>query len=177
MEIPSLRGTTPLEGNSPGDITPAGTKRPSIATIKYSHDALIDAIIANPQATQGQLAAHFGYSGGWVSTIMASSVFRDRLAERRGELIDPSITASIEERFRALTERSLQVLQEKLSAPVVSIPDNLALRAAELGAKAMGVGGNAPTPPPPADHLSKLSERLILLQRSIQAQVVDGEVC
>lgn len=167
----------PPKGNSPGDLTPAGTKKPSIATIKYSHDALIDAIIANPQASQGQLAAHFGYSAAWVSTIMASSVFKDRLADRRGELIDPSITASIEERFRALTERSLQVLQEKLSQPTISIPDNLALRAAELGAKAMGIGGNAPPPPPPADHLSKLSERLILLQRSIQAQVIEGETC
>ena len=56
---------------------------------------------------------------------------------------------------------------EKLDAPQVS--DNTVLKAVELGAKAMGVGGNAVPPPPPADHLAALAERLIALQNRVRA--------
>ena len=34
----------------------------SIARVKYSHDAMIDLIIANPMIPQGQIAQHFGYT-------------------------------------------------------------------------------------------------------------------
>ena len=128
----------------------------------YTHDALIDLIIEQPQLDQNKLAAHFGYTPGWISNILASDAFQAKMALRREEVIDPFIRATIEERFRALVIRSLDVLQTKLNGSQVS--DNVALRAAELGAKALGIGGNAPPPPPAAqDRLERLAQRLVAL--------------
>lgn len=143
--------------------------------VRYSHEALIDMIIQAPWLTQGQIAAAFGYSASWLSNILASDAFQAKMAARREEIVDPMIKASIEERFRALTIRSLEVLQEKLSKPAVS--DQVALRAAELGAKALGVGGHAP--PRPADdggqRLEQLANRLLSLQSNVRERVISEQ--
>ena len=118
--------------------------RPQIEKVRYSHDAMIDIILSNPSIHQSALAKYFGYTQAWVSTIMSSDAFQARLAQRREEVLDPALTLSIEERFRALSTRSLEVLMEKLAEPASQVSETLALRAAELGAKALGIGGNAP---------------------------------
>ena len=155
-----------------------------IRTVKYSHDAMIDQLIANPRISQGQLAAYFGYTPAWVSVVLNSDAFKERLAERRAEVVDPVLTASVQDRFRAVVERGLSVLQEKLSAPSSAVPDNLVLKAVELGAKGLALGGfgqstAAPAPPPP-NHLEALAQRLLLLQanQGVQqnGQVIEGEV-
>lgn len=156
------------EGNALG-------RRPAtqIQKVRYSHDAMIDLIIENPWVHQNELAAHFGYSPAWISVVMATDMFKARLAQRREEVIDPALKASLEERFRAVVTKSLQVLQEKLEAP--SVPDNLVLRAVELGAKALGLGGNAQPAPMsyPADHLNNLAGRLLALQSRTRGEVQD----
>ena len=137
---------------------------------------MIDQIIANPGVHQNALASTFGYTPAWVSLVISSDAFQERLVERKDELVDPVIRATIEERFKALVNRSLEVLQEKLAMPTSTISDNLALRAAELGAKALGIGGNAPPPPPslPADHLERLAHRLVALQRQVPKGIGNG---
>lgn len=147
-----------------------------LAKVRYTHEALIDLIIAHPEMTQNQLAAYFGYTPSWISNILASDALQAKMAARREEIVDPELKATIEERFRALAIQSLRVLQDKLNAPQVS--DNVALRAAELGAKALGIGGHAVPKPPEfsADRLERLAERLVLLQGGIRARVIEGEV-
>lgn len=157
-----------------GELKGAPARRETAATmgrlakVRYTHEALIDLIIAQPTLTQNQLAGHFGYTPGWISNILASDSFQVAMAKRREEIIDPTIKATIEERFKALVIRSQEVLMEKLSAPQVS--DNVALRAFELGARALGVGGNAPPAPvqPSADRLIRLAERLVDLQANVR---------
>jgi hypothetical protein len=112
--------------------------------------------------SQNELGARFGYTATWVSLIFSSDAFRERLHERKAELVDPQIRASVEERLRAVAMKSLDVLLEKLNKP--NVPDNLALRAAELGAKGMGTGGFAPPQAPAHDHLEILAQRLIALK-------------
>ena len=146
-----------------------------VAKVNYSHTDMIDFIIANPGITQNHLAARYGYSVGWVSNVMASDAWQSAMAARRSEICDPVLVATVEERFRGVTLLSLERLKQKLEAPQVS--DNVVLRAVELGAKAMGVGGNAPPPPPSGDHLAQLATRLIELQSRVrinhQADVID----
>lgn len=136
--------------------------------VGYSHADMIDFIIANPRITQNDLAARYGYSVGWVSNVMASDAWQSALAARRAEICDPVLVATVEERFKGITLLSLERLKQKLEAPQVS--DNVVLRAVELGAKALGVGGNAPSvQAPQGDHLAALANRLIDLQSRVRA--------
>ena len=145
--------------------------------ISYTHDKLIDVMIAQPRAKRQELADIFGYSPEWISRVTNTDAFRMRMAARREEVVDPMLAATLEERFRAVTARSLDVLQEKLDQPAMTIPDNLVLRAAELGAKVFAQ--QAPSPPPATDHLDRLADRLVALQRPqpqvFVTDVVQGE--
>ncbi len=173
--VDNLAGLGEEEEGTASGVKYAYQEGKAIAKVRYSHDAMIDMIVANPWVSQNHLAQVFGYTPAWVSLVMSSDAFKERLAARKAELVDPALVASIEERFRAMVTRSLEVLQEKLSAPASVVPDNLALRAVELGAKALGLGGNAPPPPVqvPSDHLDKLAQRLVALQqRSVPSGVV-----
>ena len=155
----------------------ARTHAPTMGRLKrcsYTHDALIDLIIEHPEFTQNEIAAHFGYTAPWISNILASEAFQSKMALRREEIIDPDLKATIKERFEALVIRSLAVLQEKLAAPQVS--DQVAIRCAELGAKALGVGGHAPPPKQEssADRLERLAARLIVLNGAAKGATYDG---
>lgn len=105
--------------------------------VHYSHEAMIDIIIAEPNITQGELAARFNRSQGWISIVMGSDAFQAALAKRRDDLLDPFLIATLEERFRGLADQSLQVLAEKLE--VTKNPE-LALKALEISSKALGFG-------------------------------------
>ena len=167
----------------------SGTKPPSPAPTmgalkkcSYTHDAMIELIIEGGRRpggiSQKDIAAHFGYTEAWISNILASDAFQARLALRREEVIDPVLRASIKERFEALVIQSLKVLQEKLNQATVS--DNVAIRAAELGAKALGVGGHAPQKAPESsqDRLARLAGRLVALHSTVKegGTVVNGQV-
>ena len=159
-----------------GEIEVSPPKATAIAKVSYSHEAMIDLILSNPGIKQIDLAAHFGYSAPWVSRIIASDAFQAQMASRREEIVDPAIKATLEERFRALVIQSLFILEEKLNKPAAQVPDQVALRCVELGAKALGVGGHAPTPPAPAgDRLSILAERLIILQGNTKQERIVNE--
>jgi len=138
----------------------------AVAKVNYSHADMIDFIIANPRVTQNDLAARYGYSVGWVSNVMASDAWQSAMAARRSEICDPVLVATVEERFKGITLLSLERLKQKLEAPTVS--DNVVLRAVELGAKAVGVGGNAPPVVQSQDHLAILANRLIDLQSRVR---------
>lgn len=145
------------------------TKVNAVAKTNYSHEDMIDFIIANPGCSQGKLAARYGYTQSWICQVMQSDAWQSLAAKRRTEIVDPVLLSSVNERFAAMTVRSLERLMEKLDAPVVS--DNVVLKAVELGARAMGVGGNAAPQPPQGDHLSQLAERLIALQSNVRQGV------
>lgn len=150
----------------------------AIAKVSYTHEAMADLIVAEPMISQEQLAKHFGYSAAWVCQIISSDAFQEILAVRRKDIINPTLVSTAEERFRAVADRGLQVLQEKLSGPAFTIPDSLALKAAELGAKGLGIGGFGtpqPVPPPALDtnRLNQLAERLLGLSKGA---TIEGEI-
>jgi hypothetical protein len=107
----------------------------------YSHKAIVDLIIADPGITQNELAAHFGYTPGWISQILRSDAMQEQLAERKAELTDPVIIASLEKQMEALAGRSMTVLMEKLDLPNVSV--DVALKALDITSRALGYGAKA----------------------------------
>ena len=129
-------------------MTTANTVAPSAAAsltatrapLPYTHEAMIDLILAEPSVTSKELAALFGYSSPWVSRILASDSFQARIAERKAALIDPSITRRIDERFRAIAVQSTEVLQQRLDAEEGAA---LALDALSVATSAMRAVGRA----------------------------------
>lgn len=103
----------------------------------YTHEAMIDVILANPTITQNQLAKEFDRSVPWISRIIGSDAFQGALAKRREELTDPFLVATIEERFRGLAMQSLDVIAEKLEKTQSA---DLALKALDIASKSLGFG-------------------------------------
>lgn len=153
-----------------GAFLPARTQ---LGKLSYSHDAMVDVLVANPGISQQQLAHLFGYSASWICTIIASDAFKAKLASRRTELVDPTLTLSIEEKFKALAEVSVEKLLNHLNTPGVA-PDIL-VKAAALGAKAAGIGGNAPTKLviSSEERLKGLSDRLTNLLNNKREGIID----
>lgn len=115
----------------------------AIAKVGYSHDALIDEIVTNPSISQGALAAKFGYTAGWVSQVVNSDAFRERLAQRREDVVDPVLRMSLEERIRGAVDKSIQVILDKLeTTPNI----NAAIRVLEHGSRALGYGARVNMP-------------------------------
>lgn len=111
--------------------------RTRLQKVKYTHDAMIDLMIAQPDISQNQLASQFGYSVPWISRVMGSDSFQARLAQRRDELIDPVLIEGITERLQGLATQSLEVITTKLAATQSA---DLALKGLELATKALGFG-------------------------------------
>ena len=158
---------------------PSGASK-GVVKVRYTHDAMIDAIIAEPTISQNQLAAIFGYSAGWVSQIISSDAFQSRLAERTSELVDPTIRVTVKERFDALVLRSLEILKEKLERPSSSIPDNQVIRSLEIGARAAGYGARDALPAGPQVnmhlHLEALGEGLTKLLQRKKGETFEQEI-
>lgn len=124
------------------DIT-TGALVNGIAKVRYTHDAMIDLIISEPTIKQNDLAAIFDRTPTWVSLIMSSDAFQARLSERRAELVDPAIVASIQERIQAVAQASLGKILDKLSGPLPSTDDFL-IKSAKLATDALGYGARQP---------------------------------
>ena len=89
--------------------------------ISYTHDAIINAIIASPGVSQGELAKEFGYTQTWLSIMIGSDAFQSRLTERKAQMTDPKIIASINERLDGLAKRALDRLADRLDSPTANL--------------------------------------------------------
>jgi len=130
------------------------------AEMPYSHEALIGVAVANPGWGTVKLAQFFGQTPGWLSSVVASDEFQLQLDPVRKQVKQTFLTATLEERFRGLTLRSMEVLQERLDNP--NVQDTTVLKAAELGIKALGLGKPAGEEDnkPKVNALDKLAQML-----------------
>lgn len=157
-----------------------GVKPPgqAIAKLRYTHESMVDLIIANPAISQNDLAAAFGYTPSWICQILASDAFKVRLAARSAELVDPIVRLSVKERFESLVLRSLEILAEKLNKPPKDIPDNLAIRTLELASRGAGYGLQTPVAPQSTGdihlHLEQMGSGLTMLLRKKKAEAIEG---
>lgn len=146
----------------------------------FSYETLADTLILNPRISVKELSGLFGYTEGWLSIVMNSDAFKVVMQRRKGDLVDPILRATIEDHYKALAAKSCHVLIEKLNAPVHVIPDELALRAAALGAQMFKAA--APVPQAPDSSIDKLADRLIALQQNMRGttlrapEVIEGSV-
>jgi type II secretory pathway component PulC len=152
--------------------------QPLVRGLNYSHDQMIDLIVANPGIHQNAIARVMGYSASWVSTIMATDAFQAKLAERREEIVDPVLKATMEEQARGLFLRSMEILREKLAGDSDTVPDQLALQTFRDSAKVLGYGARPPEPPSKesvAESLVKHADNLVALLRK-ERKIAEGDV-
>lgn len=117
----------------------------ALQRVRYSHDAMIDVIIATPRVTQNTLAEYFGYTTGWISRVMCSDAFQARLAKRRGETVDHVMFTTFEERLKGLATQSLELLTDKLDAVdeitgESKVEMGTIFKALEISTKSLGYG-------------------------------------
>jgi hypothetical protein len=84
--------------------------------LKYSHFEMIDAIIKKPAIKNIELAEMFGFTPQWISRIICSDSFQARLAQRKLDLIDPELSATVNARVKSTALRSLDIVNRKLDA-------------------------------------------------------------
>ena len=124
-----------------------GEMTEGIARVRYSHDAMIDLLVAEPMITQNTIAEIFNRTPSWISQVVNSDAFQARLAERKEQLIDPVLTASIKDRLAAVAGRSLQLVLDRLQAPLYDAgmgDSDFLMKAAKLSTDALGYGARAP---------------------------------
>ena len=116
----------------------------ALERVRYTHDAMIDIVIAKPDVTQNTLAEYFGYSVGWISRIFCSDAFQARLAQRRGEIVTPGLLSTFEERLKLLAANSIEMVLEKLEErdeEGKAIADiGTIFKALEISTKSLGYG-------------------------------------
>lgn len=111
-----------------------------IKKVSITHDAIIDFVITQPQSTYREIAGAFGYTPEGIGIICRSDSFKARLEARKGELVDPIIKQSVEERLTGLAHASIDILQRKLAT---SDDPKLALAALDASTKAAGYGARS----------------------------------
>lgn len=104
--------------------------------VSLTHEALMDWMIANPEKKMAAMAATFGYTQPWLSSIVNSGCFKARLAEKRQE-IAAFTSLGVPEKLSNIANMALDRLSDALEH---SADPELALKAAELAMKGMGVG-------------------------------------
>jgi len=149
-----------------------------VKKLNYSHEAMIDLIIATPGISQNEIAARFGYSASWVSQVRCSDMFQEMLAKRRNEIVDPALLASVEDNFKGLISRSMDLLKEKLDSPANDVSDILVLRTLEISSRALGYGArtdpNVKVEVNIGDHLEKLGGNLVRLLEKKKQEAIEG---
>lgn len=147
-----------------------------VKRLRYTHEDCIDLILARPGISQNELAEIYGVTPAWMSIVVNCDAFKVKLAERKAELVDPVLQASLNERYGALAAASVDRLLKRIADEKAEVTDKVLLEAAALGAKAIGMGEPKPTGPSNAvDHLAALAHRLVDLNRPAPpaAEVVD----
>jgi hypothetical protein len=109
----------------------------AIVNVSYTHDSMIDLILAEPEVSHIKLAEVFGYSQGWISRVIASDAFQARMAERKAQLVDPTIAKALDDRLKGLATQSLEIVAQKLSSENSA---TYAMEALGLASRALGYG-------------------------------------
>ena len=142
----------------------------------YTHAAMVDLMVGRPDYTHAMLCAHFGRPSSWLASILASESFQQTLDPVRHLVVDPSLTATLHERYKALAIRTSNVMMDKLDSKEVT--DFMVLKSGEIAMKALGMGTKteaAPPVAPVAPATDSLAERLMAaLDRRDNARTINA---
>jgi hypothetical protein len=104
-------------------LTTTPTTSPTIARLSIRHDAILNFLIANPMMKMGDVARYFNVTPTWLSIIMNSDAFRERLAARQ-DAIFSSVTVPLRARVEGLAHRAL----DRMADSIEHVDDHSELR-------------------------------------------------
>src|SRR6185436_19048247 len=110
-----------------------------IQKVHYTHEAMIDLIVAKPWISQREIAAFFGYTEAWISLVVRSDAFREMLAAKNIEVRGP-LFEEMENKLEVLEHKSIDVLMEQLE---MKQNPEVALKALDITTRSMGYGAKA----------------------------------
>lgn len=103
----------PNYGSLPKRADGKSVSYPEIKRLSIKHEAIMDYILTNPTAKVGEIAMHFNVSRGWMSIVINSDVFRQKLAEKQGELFQHTVIP-IREKMLGIASLGLDKVAEDL---------------------------------------------------------------
>jgi hypothetical protein len=84
-----------------------------VQKVSFKHEAIIDYILANPNARLQDVAAHFEVTPPWLSCVIHSDCFRQCIAARRDEISSP-VLVELHERLASVAHLALDRLNDKV---------------------------------------------------------------
>lgn len=114
---------------------------PEISKLKVKHEALMDYMLANPTCTYRDISAAFGVTIPWISCIVNSDVFREKLREKQGDMFESGVLAPLEGKMAAVVDLTLERLAEKVQFSE-SLPELTNTADKLLGRLGYGVKGS-----------------------------------
>lgn len=169
---------SPVAATSTSVAVPPAPLLPAVGRACYTPHAMVELMLQRPDYTHAMLCAHFERPSSWLAIVLASEAFQQALDPYRNQITDPSLTASLQERYKALAIRTSNVMMQKLDDEKVT--DFMVLKSGEIAMKALGMGTKTEAPPPPAAApaaTDSLAERLMAaLDRRDSARTVDAAI-
>jgi len=92
--------------------SPASDK-PPVGKLSVRHRAIADFLLTNPEKPMREVAAHFGVTPSWLSTIVHSDLFQELLREKE-ELIFHSVVVPLRQKVQAAAHIGVEKVAEAL---------------------------------------------------------------
>jgi hypothetical protein len=83
--------------------------------VKPIHETLVDLVLANPGATAGELAYKLQRHPVTVRLYLRSDLFRELYARRKGQVVDPILTAKVEDLMESVIGESIEVVGKRVA--------------------------------------------------------------
>lgn len=148
-----------------------------LKTLRPKHHAIMDFMLANPRIPYSGVAAEFGVTQAWLSTVINSDIFRAQLNARRG-LMDEHVNRDIVTRLQTLAKKGLTEMEAILDDEEVSASTKLEV--AKTSLTALGyLGAKSSTSPVQVNiqtNTQNITTRSDILQAArdrLQAQALD----
>lgn len=147
------------------------------------HEDLAEFLIANPHKSMAEVAAHYGVTAPWLSTVKNSDAFRDYYDARRGEHFS-AVSLSLVEKVSALAELSVEALTKQVSDHTLGAPmavDTL-MNVTDLALKSLGFGAKKSGEAPQQNNTLILVgdqaalERARSTLRTVRERVIDADL-
>jgi len=85
----------------------------AIKRISFTHEALVNWLVENPERSLRDCAEYFGYTQSWLSQIIHSDIFQARLGARQ-DAVFAQVAQDIPAKLRGITDVALEKLGRKI---------------------------------------------------------------